>query len=127
MASSDPKPILLKPASELPRLRFWLDELHYWQLEVNFFHQLLTLGISNCSSCRRPKLEGVSHSFATYKHEILPGMKTSLEKILTGAPIQNGLHPSALLKKIEEHAGTLKKLKLEVFPHLSELLTVTIW
>ncbi len=127
LAPSDPKPVLVKPILQLSQLRFWQDELNYWQLEVDFFCRLLTLEISNCKSCKRSRLEEVRLAFTAFKQEILPGMRTSLEETLSGAPAQNGFHPSSLQKKIEEHAETLKKMKLEVFPCLSELLTVTIW
>ncbi len=123
----DMKPVLLIPDVQPQHLYRWLDELDYWQLEVSFYHKLLTIEIYMGKPCKRVKLDEVLNAFAAYKHEILPDMKAALEKILADNPVQNGLHPSAFQREMERHTETLRKLKLEVFPCLSELLTVTIW
>lgn len=126
-APPDLQPVHPEPVSPPPHLYRWLDELRYWQLEVSFYHKLLTIEIYMGKPCKRVKLDEVLNAFATYKHEILPDMKVALEKILADTPVQNGLHPSAFQREMERHKEALRKLKLEVFPCLSELLTVTIW
>lgn len=116
-----------KPVSPLPQLYYWQAELTYWQLEVGFYHQLLTMEIQWSKPCCRRKLGELLYAFATFKHDILPEMKTALEEILSDNPAQNGWDFPAWQEKIEEHARTFRKLKLEIFPCLSDMLTVTIW
>lgn len=113
--------------SRLPPLRYWQDELSYWQFEVDFFHKLLSLEIRWSKPCSRGKLDEALSALSTFKHDILPEMKAALAEMLSDNPVQNGWHFQIWQEKIEEHAKTLRKLKLEIFPCLSDMLTVTIW
>lgn len=108
-------------------LTYWRDEVDYWQVEVNFYHHLLTMGVFNCKQDSRHRLDYLSNAFSVFQKEILPEMKAFLEDILSDTLNRDKLQLATLQHELMEHAKTLKKLKLEVFPHLPELLIVSIW
>lgn len=113
--------------SPIERLIYWQEELHYWQLEVIFFHSFLHTGIYNCKPDSWYKLDYLRHAFSVYELEILPDIKTTIENTLADTHNRNELQGKTLQQEIESHAETLKKLKIEVFPYLSELLSTPIW
>ncbi len=113
--------------SQHQQLSYWRDELDYWQVEVNFYHYLLTMGAFNCKQDSRHRLDDLCRAFAVFQKEILPEMKAFLEDILSDTPCRDKLRLATKQQELAEHAETLKKLKLEVFPHLPELLLVSVW
>lgn len=123
----EPRADLSRQSSQIGRLAHWQEELHYWQLEATFFHSLLNMGMDNCKPDSWHRLDLLPHAFSVYEHEILPDMKSCIENILSDTHIRNGLQIKILLREIEVHAEALKKLKIEVFPYLSELLYTPIW
>lgn len=122
-----PRPDILKRQSQVEQLSHWQSELDYWQVEVNFYHHLLTMGVFNCKQDSRHRLDYLSNAFSVFQKEILPEMKAFLEDILSDTLNRDKLQLATLQQELMEHAKTLKKLKLEVFPHLPELLIVSIW
>lgn len=113
--------------SQHQELTYWRDELDYWQVEVNFYHYLLTMGSLNCKQDSRHRLDYLCHAFAVFQKEILPEMKSFLEDILSDSPSRDKTQWTTKQQELMEHAETLKNLKIEVFPHLPELLVVSIW
>lgn len=125
--SNKSRPDSPRRTSPIERLIYWQEELHHWQLEVNFFHFLLHTGIYNCKPDSWHKLDYLRHAFSVYELEILPGINIALENTLSGTRRWDGLQGKSLQQEIEAHVEILKKLKMEVFPYLSELLTTPIW
>lgn len=122
-----PRPGLPRRAPVTERLVYWQDELRYWQLEVSFFNSLLHIGIFNCKPDSWYRLDYLRQAFSVYEHEILPDIKTTIENTLADKHNRNELQGKTLQQEIESHAETLKKLKIEVFPYLTELLLTPIW
>lgn len=113
--------------SQNQQLTYLRDELDYWQVEVNFYYHLLTMGVFNCKQDSRHRLGYLCHAFAVFQKEILPEMKAFLENILSDTPSREKSHLATKQQELVEHTETLKKLKLEVFPYLPELLVVSVW
>ena len=113
--------------SQDQQLTYWRKELDYWQVEVNFYYHLLTMGVFNCKQDSRHRLDYLCHAFAVFQKEILPEMKAFLEDIVSDTPSRDKSQLATKQQELVEYAETLKKLKLEVFPHLPELLVVSVW
>jgi hypothetical protein len=120
------QPVVLKPLTRQPLLQHWQDELDFLESEVDFYCQLLKMGILNGRDASKPKFYALLEDFSKYRDAYLPGLRSTLD--LQGMKMEEKRESvMSAIDKLEDCTVALRKLKSAVFPHLKEIQTFTIW
>ena len=119
-------PVVLKPVARQMMLHHWQDELNYLDKEVDFYCQLLKMSIHNGSGHKKSLLFELLDDFLKFRDSHLPELRSSLN--LEGTNLETRQEAALMaMEKMERFTRTLKKLKSNVFPHVHEIQTYTIW
>lgn len=119
--------VILKPlVNRQPVFRPWKEELDYLEAEVNFYCQLLKMGILNGRNDKKEQLFSMLEICSQFRDEQLPELKSLLGQELITPEARREAAITAM-EKLERINSNLKKLKLSVFPFVHQIQTYSIW
>ncbi|MBL7791989.1 MAG: hypothetical protein JNK77_06690 [Saprospiraceae bacterium] len=123
---NDMAPAASRPLFRKPNFQYRKDELHYLELEVKFYKQLLLMGIDNATTWCQPLLRDLLQEFSKIQEEELTIISHELAGLIKKQQVEPSL-TTTFSQRIDHLNKKLKQLKTRFFPYIHELQALTIW
>lgn len=117
--------IKLRPVSRLPQKNLWLEDLDFFEKEVDFYCKMLRIGIRNGRAAHQPVFYELLNAFAQIRDSALPETRKTAAALMAD---EAKPEPAFFLQKeLDELNMELRKLKSKAFTVLTDIHSIIIW